>query len=230
MLGGRQVACCQRSTLPSKPPALANRGGGLKSIIQRPTRTPSFEPLGLGRRGRLARIAGDGVVVQMRDMGVVEQVVDKELRMRVDAQVPGRQRPFFARRARADRRFSICRRARDRPSRSRPRSISRPPDRRALSRPPAPCPARESRRTGPWYRRSGRDSRSAGDRPPPRPATTAPRDDSSGPRAPPACRPAAEQHHLLAEEGARDRLSGKVLRPDRCIPAVLREHCSLGSS
>jgi hypothetical protein len=41
---------------------------------------------------------------------------------------------------------------------------------------------------------------------------------------------AAEQDHLLAKESARDRLGLEVLRPDRCIPAVLWEHCCRLSS
>src|SRR5665213_1574528 len=40
--GGRQLANCQRSHMPLKPPAWANSGGGSKSTIQRPTRKPSF--------------------------------------------------------------------------------------------------------------------------------------------------------------------------------------------
>src|SRR3954470_20522272 len=48
--GGVQVTNCHRSTLPLKLPALANNGGGTKSIIHRPTRTPS------GRRSVLVGV------------------------------------------------------------------------------------------------------------------------------------------------------------------------------
>ena len=166
------------------------------------------QALGLGRRRGFARIAGDGVLMQMRDMGIVEQIVDQKLRIRIDAQIARRQRPaLVGEPGQLDdlRIVGACRIAHPDPD-----DVPALGDRigaHARTR-TARCPVPGLKRTALWRRRSGRDSRSAGDRPRLRRATAALRDGSSDPPAPPACRCRRE--------------TAPPARPGRCAPPARR--------
>ena len=196
--------------------------------IDHPAADPNavVEAFGLGRRRRLARIARDRVLVQMRDVGVVEQIVDQELGVRLDAKIARRQGPAVigepghlddlgvvgaGRIAHPDPDDIVAFRHRvgPHPRSCRHQILTRNGD--ALSfgieGQAVIAAAQVVALHGP--KRQWRRAMAA--------AILKRR------RLPVH---SAEQDHLLAEKGARDRLGLEVLGPDRCIPAVLREHRS----
>src|SRR6266702_2417830 len=190
----------------------------------------AIEALGPGRRRRLPRIARNGAAMQVADMGKVEQIVDQQLRIGLDAKIARRRRP-----ARIGEPGKL-----DDLGLVRARGVAHPD--------PDDIPSLRDR-VGP-HPRAGRDGRLAGncDAPPlgvegeaviaaakvvaldlatrqGRCAVAA----AILERRRPSAR-AAEQHNRLAEQGAPDWRARQIPRPDRGIPAVSREHHLMSSA
>ena len=118
------------------------------------------EPLGLGRRRRLARIAGQRVLVHVGDVGEIEQVVDDELIVGLDVGCClGVVAHFGSDSHGMSEIFAVSALAAVTPSRSRPRCSFRAPDSCAPSRLGGSPTGRAPRRIDRSRRTSGRDSR-----------------------------------------------------------------------
>ena len=121
--------------------ALANSGGGCTSSSQRLTQR-RHRAARLHRFGSFTRIARNGALVHVSDVGEIEQVVDDELIIRFDMKPAGSCSPLRLRQPRhVGKCFAVSALA-ARPSRSRSRSIFRRPDSYAPWRRTAPAPAR----------------------------------------------------------------------------------------